>query len=218
MTNKQRVNRNILDQLFKRFSLTVRELEVLEALTEGHTSSKSLADHLKISESTANNHIDNISKKTGLPGKTCFLSYISRELFLLLESREIQQKPQTVLIIDDEKELSDILRSEFDDRGYRTFVVSQAGEDTIELIKNEKVDLIVCDVVMPGMTGPEFLNLAKAKMGYLPATVFISAYDAVEPAKIRELGVYSLVKKPFRFGELLDTSIEALKTQSAVGA
>lgn len=213
MTSRNQVTRNILDQLFKKYSLTVRELEVLEALTKGHTSSKALADYLKISESTANNHIDNISKKTSLPGKTSFLSFIIRELFTLLQEGNIQQTPQTVLIIDDEKEITNILKEEFSERGYRTFVVTQVSPETIQLIKDESIDLIVCDVVMPGMTGPEFLNQAKNALGFLPATVFISAYDAVDSKKIQELGVYSLVKKPFRFGQLLDTSIQAMASR-----
>ncbi len=81
----------LLSSVFNSFNLTSRELEVIEALIEGHTSSRALSEHLKISESTANNHIDNIAKKTNFGGKTNVLSFVCREILRMIENQEIMK-------------------------------------------------------------------------------------------------------------------------------
>lgn len=207
---KEKLIRGMIDEIFQEYGLTVRELQVIESMVEGHTSSKDLAKCLGITESTANNHIDNISKKTNLAGKVNFLSLITRKLFENIYERGEKEQIRTVLIIDDEKELLEILKSEFEQRGYNTLTFSYVSEGAVELLDGVKLDLIVSDVVMPGMKGDEFLAKLRERRGNIPPTIFMSAYDSITKEKIEQLGVYTLLKKPFPFTELLTTSEKAL--------
>lgn len=207
---KEKLIRGTIDEIFQEFGLTVRELQVIESMVEGHTSSKELAKKLGITESTANNHIDNISKKTGLAGKVNFLSLINRRLFEMMYNQGLKEQIRTVLLIDDEKELLEILRAEFEQRGYNTITLSQVSENAVELLDGVKLDLIVSDIVMPGMKGDEFLAKLRERRGVLPPTIFMSAYDSITREKIENLGVYTLLKKPFQFTELLSNSEKAI--------
>lgn len=211
---KEKLIRGTIDTIFQEYGLTVRELQVIESMIEGHTSSKDLAKKLGITESTANNHIDNISKKTGLAGKVNFLSLVTRKLFDVLYEKGQKEQIRTVLIIDDEKELLEILKSEFEQRGYNTMTMSQVNDAAVELLDGVKLDLIVSDVVMPGMKGDEFLTKLRDRRGGLPATIFMSAYDSITRENVEKLGVYTLLKKPFPFTDLITSSEQALKAQT----
>lgn len=207
---KEKLVRGTIDQIFQEFGLTVRELQVIEAMVEGHTSSKDLAKKLGITESTANNHIDNISKKTNLAGKVNFLSLVNRKLFDILYDRGLKEQIRTVLIIDDEKELLEILRNEFEQRGYNTFTLSHVNDHAVELLDGVKLDLIVTDVVMPGMKGDEFLARLRERRGSLPPTIIMSAFDSITRENVEKLGVYTLLRKPFPFTELFSSSERAI--------
>src|SRR4051794_25582789 len=75
---------DILTEFVKRamsaHSLTARELDLILAMLRGRATTRELADELGISESTVSNHIDNISSKTGLGGKSEILAHLVQKL------------------------------------------------------------------------------------------------------------------------------------------
>jgi CheY-like chemotaxis protein len=82
-----------------------------------------------------------------------------------------------VLVVDDEKGVRDLVCRVLRDEGYRTLEAAHGGE-ALELVETgpEAVDLVVTDVVMPGMDGRELgrrLGLSKPTLPIL----YISAYD-----------------------------------------
>jgi DNA-binding response OmpR family regulator len=112
-----------------------------------------------------------------------------------------------ILIVDDEPinlDFFDVMLSRLG------FVVEMAedGEEALELIRQEKPDLIILDNIMPRMTGWELTKMLKKSKAYeayrdIPIIMF-SAMDAVKD-KIEgfELGIEDYITKPFNFSEVL---------------
>ena len=106
-----------------------------------------------------------------------------------------------ILVVDDEPELRRALKSTLSALG---FVVADAGtgERALEMLRNEKFDLMLLDINMPGLDGIETCRAVRAKseMGIVMLTVRGRAED-----KIRALdsGADGYVTKPFDVNELL---------------
>jgi len=82
-----------------------------------------------------------------------------------------------VLVVDDEQGLRDLVCRTLRDEGYRTLEAAHGGE-ALELVESgpETVDLVVTDVVMPGMDGRELGRRLAQSRPSLPI-LYMSAYD-----------------------------------------
>jgi len=82
----------------------------------------------------------------------------------------------TVLIVDDERPVRVALRNVLHRHGYVVFEAS-SGEDALQLLRDHviPVDLIVTDIVMPGMTGVEFIRSALIEEPNIPV-IYVSGY------------------------------------------
>ena len=67
---------------------------------------------------------------------------------------------KTVLVVDDEKDLVEIVESHLDEAGYR-IVTAEDGVEGLEVTKREKPGLIILDIKMPRMNGLEMLELLR---------------------------------------------------------
>jgi len=119
----------------------------------------------------------------------------------------------SVLIVDDDAvraTTADILEG----LGYKV-VQAGNGEAALDLLaRGAAVDVLLTDVVMPGMSGPELARQARAARARL-AIVFISGY--ADPAGIAgDLRPHRLVRKPFRPADLRDQIEAALAARAAV--
>lgn len=115
-----------------------------------------------------------------------------------------------ILIIEDTISLRDQISFSLTLEGYET-IFADDGESGIEMALNHHPDLILCDIVMPGMDGYEVLNRLKSTEGYLCCPfIFITALS--ERKNFREgmeLGADDYLVKPFSIDEL----INAIHTQ-----
>lgn len=108
-----------------------------------------------------------------------------------------------LLIVDDEK---DFLNSIAERLGMRDFDVTTATEGplAIEAAKNDKFDVAILDIRMPGMDGMELLQILKQKHQYLEV-VMLSGHASIDSAvEATKLGAYSYLEKPYDFEKLLD--------------
>jgi CheY-like chemotaxis protein len=82
-----------------------------------------------------------------------------------------------VLVVDDEEGLRDLVCRTLRDEGYRTLEASHGGE-ALELVETgpDAIDLVVTDVVMPGMDGRELGRRLAQSRPTLPI-LYMSAYD-----------------------------------------
>ena len=104
-----------------------------------------------------------------------------------------------ILIIDDEKMLTDLLSQHFSDNGY-ICLVANSGEDGIKLLNN-KPDIILLDINMPDMDG---LTLCKRIREYVSCPIIFLTARVSEQDKINGLriGGDDYVTKPFSLMEL----------------
>ena len=101
-----------------------------------------------------------------------------------------------LLIIDDEQSSREILRIFLDDLGYNV-ILAKNGEEGFYLFTTQKPDLIITDIMMPGLNGIELLKKIKSVNSHIPV-ILISAYGQTEIIiSGMQLGAYDYVEKPF---------------------
>ncbi|MEI8094866.1 MAG: response regulator [Spirochaetales bacterium] len=112
-----------------------------------------------------------------------------------------------ILIVDDEPINLDFFDVMLSRLGFEV-VMAEDGEEALEMIQQDKPDLIILDNIMPKMTGWELTKILKKSKAYeqfrdIPIIMF-SAMDAVKD-KIEgfELGIEDYITKPFNFSEVL---------------
>jgi len=107
-----------------------------------------------------------------------------------------------ILIIDDEKNIRQSLKGILEDEGYKVDT-AESGEEGFELLGRENYKIIILDVLLPGMSGLDFLK--KLKPDNLVAFVLvISGHATVDMAvEATKLGAYNFMEKPLNADKLL---------------
>src|SRR6056297_2633611 len=115
-----------------------------------------------------------------------------------------ETRETTILLVDDNTNNLGVLYRYLDDEGF-TVLVSQDGERAIRLARDQKPDLILLDILLPGMSGFDACGELKSD----PATadipvIFISALTDIQD-KVRgfEAGGVDYITKPFQQEEVL---------------
>jgi len=112
-------------------------------------------------------------------------------------------------IIDDEPVIHDVLGQLLTSEGYEV-ESSSSGEEALEKHSSESYDVILLDVLMPGMDGIEVLRRIK-KIDPLAAVIIITAYASVESAiDAMKIGALDYIQKPFKHDSLLLTIEKAV--------
>ncbi len=104
----------------------------------------------------------------------------------------------TILIVDDHIENRDLLRQRLDREGFTT-VVAANGLNALQMLAEQPIDLVLLDVLMPGMDGIEVLQRIKASdtLKSIPV-IMISALDEIERVvQCIESGAEDYLSKPF---------------------
>ena len=124
---------------------------------------------------------------------------------------------ETVLVVEDEPALRELEKLLLEEAGYNVFGAATPA-DALALAAENVIDMLVVDVVMPGMSGPQLVEELAARGSAVPA-LFVSGYGVDEIAS-RGLAVAktALISKPFhpdlflrRVREVLDGVAEALR-------
>ncbi|MGB5814366.1 MAG: sigma-54 dependent transcriptional regulator [Thermoanaerobaculia bacterium] len=115
-----------------------------------------------------------------------------------------------ILIIDDEDVLQDVLTSLLVKEGYDV-LNARAGEEGLEILEREEVDLVLLDLMLPGINGLEVLKTIRAEDPD-QVVVMITAYSSIEGAidAMRE-GAFHYIPKPFKNEEVLLTIRQGLE-------
>ena len=121
----------------------------------------------------------------------------------------------TILIVDDEVRLAELLAASIADRGYQAIVCSSA-EAALDAFDPVTVDLVISDLRMPGLDGRALLNEIRARSPDTPVvliTAYTSMRDAVEMVKE---GAFDYISKPFEMDEIIATLERALRLSDAM--
>lgn len=119
-------------------------------------------------------------------------------------------KKALIHIIDDETIIHEVLGDLLNSEGYEV-ESSFCGEEAIKKHQNKEYDLVLLDLLMPGLSGLEVLQ-ELIKIDPLAVIIIITAYASVESAiKAMKSGAFDYIQKPFKHEELLITVQRALR-------
>lgn len=114
---------------------------------------------------------------------------------------------QTILIIEDEEALSELLQDELSAVGYRVST-ARNGLEGLEKIQDVQPDLIICDRAMPGMTGFELLQRLRGiypQYRDVPFIFLTALTDQRDREAVAPLNPTAYLEKPLDFNVLLGT-------------
>jgi CheY-like chemotaxis protein len=118
-----------------------------------------------------------------------------------------------VLIADDDREISDVIKNALEGSGYQVFVAND-GNEALELAKLHKPDVAILDILMPGLDGVRVASYIKLDTETRnTAVVLLTGYiDKENEKQVREnLRGVQFLSKPFTIQELFDVVSGALK-------
>jgi two-component system, OmpR family, alkaline phosphatase synthesis response regulator PhoP len=109
----------------------------------------------------------------------------------------------TVLAVDDEEDILTIIRHNLEREGHRVLTAPN-GDRAIELVREEKPDVVVLDVMMPGLGGSALASLiAKLELPHAPRVLLWSAMDDTALAEAaQEAGGLPWISKAMRASEI----------------
>ncbi|MDI6800542.1 MAG: sigma-54 dependent transcriptional regulator [Thermodesulfovibrionales bacterium] len=109
---------------------------------------------------------------------------------------------QKALIVDDDEVIRDVLQSFLSKNGFEVSMAEDAHKG-LELLREEKFDIVLTDLVMPGMGGMDILKEMSAMNMNLPVIV-MTAFGTVQSAvEAMKLGAFDYITKPFILDELM---------------
>ena len=120
-----------------------------------------------------------------------------------------------ILIVDDERSNLESLEKIFQREGFRV-ATATSGKDALDLLRRERVSVLVTDLMMPGMSGEELLRAARTVS---PETevVLVTAYGTVEAAvAAMKEGAYDFILKPVKRHAIVKSVRQALEKASLV--
>lgn len=110
-----------------------------------------------------------------------------------------------ILVVDDEKDICDVLANEFEDYGFEVITKDNCVE-ALELVKQGlHPDIIISDIKMPEIDGIDFLNYITDNNIIVEHFFFFSGVSALTKSEAKAMGANGLFYKPFELDELIKT-------------
>lgn len=134
--------------------------------------------------------------------------------------REQKRMPRRVLIIEDDKDIAHLVELHLKDTGYEVSVAFD-GNAGIERALSTPSDLILLDLMLPGMDGLEICRRLRTSATYTPILMLTSRSSELDRVLGLEIGADDYLTKPFSIRELLARvkavfrRVEALKSEAA---
>lgn len=113
-----------------------------------------------------------------------------------------------VLVVEDEKSLSEIMYEVLVDSGYQVELACN-GIEGYEKFSQKNIDLIISDIMMPNMDGWEMIKLIRKKNNDIPIIVLSALSEESDEIKGFDLGVNDYIAKPFSF-KIFQKRIESI--------
>jgi two-component system KDP operon response regulator KdpE len=118
----------------------------------------------------------------------------------------------TVLVVDDEKPLRDFVRRNLEARGY-TVLNAANGLEALAIFKNEQIDLVILDIMMPHLDGLETARRIRED-SQAPIIILTAMGEEADKVRAFDIGVDDYLTKPFGVGELLGRIKAVLRRSS----
>ncbi len=119
-------------------------------------------------------------------------------------------KPETILIVEDDENMQELIGRVLDRDGYR-YKIASCAEEALDILQEDKFALMISDINMPGKTGIDLLhdvNKSYRDMAVIMATAVDDRNVAIQSLY---LGAYGYITKPFNRNELVINVTNALR-------
>ncbi len=116
-----------------------------------------------------------------------------------------------IMVVDNEPDIVDLTRTVLEIGGY-SVVPAYSGEESLRKLEKEKVDLVLLDIMMPGMSGWDVFNRIKKKNSDIKVA-FMSVLEISDKRKqvLLDEGLADYIMKPFDKDTLLERVDNILK-------
>jgi signal transduction histidine kinase/DNA-binding response OmpR family regulator len=145
-------------------------------------------------------------KALSLGAAECLLKPVDRSSLIARARRLLAGSPAqapTILVVDDEPESAATIRDALADEGFRV-ELAYDGEQALAVLERGRPDLVILDIMMPGLSGFEVLEaMAGGEDGGVPVVVLTARGDEVDERRGREAGARKYSSKPFDVRALL---------------
>lgn len=108
---------------------------------------------------------------------------------------------KTILVIDDEPMLRYTLRELLVDLGFQVREATH-GQQGIDILQSEQIDLVLLDMVMPVLSGMEVLYKMRESNIQTPVVLSSGRARGLDPEELQQLGVLGILNKPYSMGQL----------------
>ena len=111
---------------------------------------------------------------------------------------------EKILIVDDEEHIVELIKFNLEANGYKTITASN-GLEALELAKNEKPDLVLLDIMLPGLNGNDVCKEIRkdTEISTMPIIMITAKGEELDRILGLELGADDYVTKPFSVRELM---------------
>lgn len=111
---------------------------------------------------------------------------------------------KTILVVDDDPIIGELLRTVLEDEGYRVALCDR-GERALEAVRDTAPDLVILDTLLPDISGWQVLERirADATSSRLPVLIYSAALETLDSAPPEQAQGYETISKPFDIEELL---------------
>lgn len=109
-----------------------------------------------------------------------------------------------ILIVDDEQDIADLVSYNLEKEGYTT-IKAYDGGDVLKIVKTQKPDLVILDLMLPRMNGLDICRVIRANpdTAHLPIIMLTAKADEVDKIIGLEIGADDYMTKPFSVKELI---------------
>ena len=115
-----------------------------------------------------------------------------------------------ILVVDDEEVLQDVLGTLLKREGFRP-IAARTGEEALLVAEREPIDLVLLDLMLPGMSGMEVLKQIRGRDPE-QVVIVVTAYSSIESAiEAMRIGAFHYIPKPFKNEEVLLTIRKGLE-------
>ncbi len=123
---------------------------------------------------------------------------------------------ETVLVVDDEENIRDVLKELLSSLGY-TIIEASNGAEALARFKEKQrsINLTILDIGLPGMSGDQVLSKLREMDPHLPVIIASGYLDASKRSELERLGVKTIIQKPYTLKEAAAAIRKAIDEESA---
>ncbi len=119
------------------------------------------------------------------------------------------QEQKTILVIDDEAMMCELLMSVFEEYNYK-LDYSTDYEDSLKKLKKTKFDIVICDYILPGATAKQIVDTIKKLSKKTKVIIITGCEEKSVKEELLQPPVYALLRKPFKIDDIVGIVTELI--------